>query len=213
MRRRRSSSVVTPADVVDAFSRDCALRTHKAVLKGSVMGKVTVRAITPGSFDEDPYSEDPAENHSRSRKAPVNSGTLKRIIPYMKPHKWTFLLLVVAGLMNALAVAASPVMLGVVIDKGITPKKMDVIVAVAMAIVALAVLESGSQYLRARCSARIGQGLIYQLRTQVFEHVQEQSVAFFTRSQTGSLVSRLNTDVMVLSRRRRRCCPRLSGPS
>jgi ATP-binding cassette subfamily B protein len=160
------------------------------------MGKVTVRAVTPGTLDEDPYSQEPTDNKSRVRAAGLRPGTVKRIVPYLKPHRWTFVVLVVAGLLNALAVAASPVLLGLMIDKGITPKRMNVIVAVALAVVALAALESLSQYLRARCSARIGQGLIYQLRTEVFGHVQQQSIAFFTRSQTGSLVSRLNTDVM-----------------
>jgi ATP-binding cassette subfamily B protein len=159
------------------------------------MGKVTVRAITPESLDEDPYSQ-PVENQSRVRGTRLKSGTIKRVIPYLKPYRWTIVLLVIAGLMNALAVVASPIMLGFVIDKGIALKRMDIIVAVALAVVALAAVESLSQYLRAWCSARIGQGLIYQLRTKVFEHVQEQPIAFFTRSQTGSLVSRLNTDVM-----------------
>jgi ATP-binding cassette, subfamily B, bacterial len=84
----------------------------------------------------------------------------------------------------------------VVIDRGILPKRPAVVIWVASAVGGLALLDSGVNVIRRYYSARIGQGVIYDLRTQVFEHVQRQPLAFFTRTQTGSLVSRLNGDVV-----------------
>ena len=90
-----------------------------------------------------------------------------------------------------------PVLLGVIIDKGILPKRTGVVLAVAAVVAGLALFDA---LLDARpalvLTARVGEGLIYDLRTEVFGHVQRQPIAFFTRAQTGSLVSRLNSDVI-----------------
>ncbi|MFD3657623.1 ABC transporter ATP-binding protein [Streptomyces sp. NPDC058620] len=104
--------------------------------------------------------------------------------------------LVGASALSALVTAASPLLFGIVIDKGITPGKMDVVIWVAGALLALALIDAMTQYFQAKLSAQIGEGLVYDLRTQVFQHVQAQPLGFFTRAQTGSLVSRLNTDVI-----------------
>ncbi|MDR3081211.1 MAG: ABC transporter ATP-binding protein/permease [Streptomyces sp.] len=101
-----------------------------------------------------------------------------------------------ASALSALVTAASPLLFGVVIDKGIVPGKMDIVVWVAVALLALALVDALTQYFQAKLSAQIGEGLVYDLRTQVFQHVQAQPIGFFTRAQTGSLVSRLNTDVI-----------------
>jgi ATP-binding cassette, subfamily B, bacterial len=90
----------------------------------------------------------------------------------------------------------SPLLAQRIIDDGILAGDSQLVVtlAVAMAFVALlsAMLTVGVGWL----SSRIGEGLIFDLRTQVFGHVQRQSLAFFTRTQTGALVSRLNNDVI-----------------
>ncbi|MEU8525752.1 MULTISPECIES: ABC transporter ATP-binding protein [Streptomyces] len=104
--------------------------------------------------------------------------------------------LVGASALSALVTAASPLLFGMVIDKGIVPGKMDIVVWVAGALLALALVDALTQYFQAKLSAQIGEGLVYDLRTQVFRHVQAQPIGFFTRAQTGSLVSRLNTDVI-----------------
>jgi ATP-binding cassette subfamily B protein len=83
-----------------------------------------------------------------------------------------------------------------IIDDGILPRRISVLIALALTTAALAVVDLLARYVQIWCSARVGQGLIFTLRTQVFRHVQQQPLAFFTRSQTGSLVSRLNTDVI-----------------
>jgi ATP-binding cassette, subfamily B, bacterial len=126
----------------------------------------------------------------------IRPGIVRRIIPYTRPYRWVMALLVGISALNALITAANPLLFGIAIDKGIVPGDNSVVVAVAVTIIGLAVLEAVTHYLAAWASARIGEGLVYDLRTRVFTHVQAQPLAFFTRSQTGSLVSRLNTDVV-----------------
>jgi ATP-binding cassette, subfamily B, bacterial len=89
-----------------------------------------------------------------------------------------------------------PVLLGVIIDKGIVPKRVHVVLTLAGVVVALALFDAGLNIVQRYFTARVGEGLIYDLRTEVFGHVQQQPIAFFTRAQTGSLVSRLNSDVI-----------------
>jgi ATP-binding cassette, subfamily B, bacterial len=91
---------------------------------------------------------------------------------------------------------ANPVLLGVIIDRGVLPRRLDVVLGVAGAMAGLAVFDAFLNFIQRWYTARVGQGLTYDLRTQVFGHVQRQPLAFFTRAQTGSLVSRLNTDVI-----------------
>ncbi|MFE3031375.1 ABC transporter ATP-binding protein [Streptomyces canus] len=99
-------------------------------------------------------------------------------------------------LLGAGIAAVTPVLFGKVIDEGVVPRRMGVVVGFALSLAGLAVLKAGTDYFRARLSAGIGQSLIFDLRVQAYAHVQEQSLAFFTRTQTGALVSRLNTDVV-----------------
>ena len=126
----------------------------------------------------------------------IKPGTVRRIMPYAKPYRWKLTLLLSACAVDAIITALSPLMLGLVINDGIIPGRIRIIIGLALGIAGLGILDALVNYIQARLSARIGQGLIYDLRTKIFSHVQQQSLAFFTRSQTGSLVSRLNTDVV-----------------
>jgi ATP-binding cassette, subfamily B, bacterial len=126
----------------------------------------------------------------------VRPGTVRRILPYAKPYRWVLALLMFVTALNAGITVANPLLLAVVIDRGILPHRFAVLIALSLVIVALGLLEVVAMYLQAWSSARVGQGVLLNLRTKVFTHVQQQPLAFFTRSQTGSLVSRLNTDVV-----------------
>ncbi|MEW1775032.1 ABC transporter ATP-binding protein [Streptomyces sp. NPDC086777] len=126
----------------------------------------------------------------------VRPGTLKRIIPYAKPFRWRLGLLMLVTASDAVITVTNPLILKSIIDDGVVPGRISVVIALSLTIAGLAVLDALVLYVQIRCSARIGQGLVYDLRTQVFRHVQRQPMAFFTRTQTGSLVSRLNTDVV-----------------
>ena len=121
---------------------------------------------------------------------------VRRILGYAQPYRayvWMFLItLVFASLLSV----AQPLLFRRIIDQGITPKDAHVVTITAIIIAGLAIIDSGVGLVGRYFSARIGEGLIYDLRTQVYSHVQEQSIAFFTRAQTGALISRLNSDVM-----------------
>ncbi|MEU8109291.1 ABC transporter ATP-binding protein [Nonomuraea muscovyensis] len=129
-------------------------------------------------------------------KQRLRPGTVRRIARYARPHGrqiTAFLLLVMAG---AVIVVANPLLMKAIIDDGILPKRPGVVVGLAVAIAVLALVDAGLTLVQRWFSARVGEGLIYDLRTEVFDHVQRMPVAFFTRTQTGALVSRLNTDVI-----------------
>jgi ATP-binding cassette subfamily B protein len=126
----------------------------------------------------------------------IKPGTIRRILPYARPYRWSIVALLVLTVLDAVVTAATPLLLKVIIDKGVLPKDTGIVVGVAFAVAGLAVLEALFVLVQRWYSARVGEGLIYDLRVQVFGHVQRQPIAFFTRAQTGSLVSRLNTDVI-----------------
>jgi ATP-binding cassette subfamily B protein len=126
----------------------------------------------------------------------IRPGTVRRIIPYAKPYRWKLTTLFAASVVDAVITALNPLLLGLVVNDGIIPGRIRIIIGLALSIGGLGILDALVNYVQALLSARIGQGLIYDLRTKIFTHVQQQSLAFFTRSQTGSLVSRLNTDVV-----------------
>ncbi|MEV1242124.1 ABC transporter ATP-binding protein [Nonomuraea sp. NPDC049750] len=129
-------------------------------------------------------------------KQRLTPGTVRRIARYAKPYTGqmtAFLLLVMAG---AVIVIANPLLMKAIIDDGILPRRSGVVVGLALAIGALALVDAALTLVQRWFSARIGEGLIYDLRTEVFDHVQRMPVAFFMRAQTGALVSRLNSDVI-----------------
>jgi ATP-binding cassette, subfamily B, bacterial len=126
----------------------------------------------------------------------VRPGTVRRIVPYALKYRWALLLLLVSTAIDSGIVVASPLILGLVIDDAILPRKLTILIELSLVSAGLALLDALTSYIETWCAARIGQGLIFTLRNEVFKKVQQQPLAFFTRSQTGSLVSRLNGDVM-----------------
>ncbi|ABD11829.1 ABC-type multidrug transport system, ATPase and permease component [Frankia casuarinae] len=126
----------------------------------------------------------------------IRPGTMRRILPYAKPYRWRLVLLLAAGSLEAASIAANPLLLKFLIDDGILKENTRLVVVVASVVAALALLDAFLGIAQRMLSARFGEQIIYDLRTRVFAHVQRQPIAFFTRAQTGSLVSRLNTDVI-----------------
>jgi ATP-binding cassette, subfamily B, bacterial len=129
-------------------------------------------------------------------KQKITPGTVRRIFPYARPYRLQLTLLLTSTVIDALITAATPLLFGFIIDNGIKPGRVSVVIWLAVVVGALALLDSLVQLALNLYSARISEGLIYDLRTQVFLNVQRQPIAFFTRTQTGALVSRLNTDVL-----------------
>ncbi|WP_019633781.1 ABC transporter ATP-binding protein [Actinomadura atramentaria] len=126
----------------------------------------------------------------------LKPGTVRRIAGYARPYKKELAVFLALNAFAALIVVANPLLLKSIIDRGIVPHRMGLVVWLAVAVAGLALVEAVLGLAQRWYSARIGEGLIYDLRTQVFAHVQRQPVAFFMRTQTGSLVSRLNSDVI-----------------
>jgi ATP-binding cassette subfamily B protein len=123
-------------------------------------------------------------------------GTVSRILGYATPYRALVIGFLVTLVLDAVLVVAQPLLFRRIIDQGVTPGDSRVVTTTALVIAGIAVLDSGLTLLGRWYSSRIGEGLIYDLRTQVYDHVQRMPVAFFTRTQTGALVSRLNSDVI-----------------
>ncbi len=129
-------------------------------------------------------------------KQKLKPGTVRRIAGYARPYRLELAIFLLAAALDAGVTVGYPVLLGIVIDKGILPRRPSVVLAVAGAMAGLALFDAFLSVVQRYFTSRVGEGLIYDLRTQVFGHVQRQPIAFFTRAQTGSLVSRLNSDVI-----------------
>jgi ATP-binding cassette subfamily B protein len=122
--------------------------------------------------------------------------TFKRILAFAVPYKVELIYFLIAVVIDASLVVATPLLLRTLIDKGVVPHNGGLVTKLALIVGLLAVADALINMVSRYFSARIGEGLIYDLRTQVFQHVQRQSIAFFTRTQTGALISRLNSDVI-----------------
>lgn len=123
-------------------------------------------------------------------------GTLRRILGYAGNFKGLIAGFLVLLVVDSLLVVAQPLLFRRIVDDGITPGNARVVTLTAALVALLAVVEAAVGLVSRWQSSRIGEGLIYDLRTEVFSHVQRQPIAFFTRTQTGALVSRLNSDVI-----------------
>jgi ATP-binding cassette subfamily B protein len=137
------------------------------------------------------FSRDPSITHQR-----IKPGTVRRIGGYARPYRWSLAAFLVVTILDAVVTVSYPLLLRVIIDNGILKHDTAVVAGGAGIVAALAVFDAFLGFGQRWFSSRIGEGLIYDLRTKVFDHVQRQPIAFFTRTQTGSLVSRLNSDVI-----------------
>jgi ATP-binding cassette subfamily B protein len=126
----------------------------------------------------------------------LKPGTVRRILTYAKPYRLWLSLFLIVTILDALITVVNPLLLRAIIDKGILGHDLAIVIGIASAVAAVAVFDAFLGFAIRWYSSRIGEGLIYDLRTEVFSHVQQQPIAFFTRAQTGSLVSRLNSDVI-----------------
>jgi len=135
---------------------------------------------------------------SEVTKRKLAPGTVRRIAGFATPYKFEISIFLVLVIVDAIISVAIPLLFRVVIDEVDTngSGSRSVVIGVALAIAGIAIFDAGLSLIQRYFSARVGEGLIYDLRTLVFGHVQRMPVAFFTRTQTGALVSRLNTDVI-----------------
>ncbi|MFD8389505.1 ABC transporter ATP-binding protein [Streptomyces sp. NPDC059680] len=134
--------------------------------------------------------------NAQDERRPFARATLRRIAAFARPHRAGIVRFVVLGVVTALLAVATPVLAGRVVDAIVAGHDSGTVVRLSLLIALVALAEAGLGILGRRLSATLGEGLILDLRTAVFDHVQRMPVAFFTRTRTGALVSRLNNDVI-----------------
>jgi ATP-binding cassette subfamily B protein len=141
-----------------------------------------------------------AFRHLRSDRSVVNNrldrGTVRRVIGFARPHRGLISVFLGLTVVDAAMVVVIPLLVQRIVDDGILKGDNALVAWLALAMAGVALVSAVLAVLGGWLSSRIGEGLIFDLRTQVFGHVQRQSLAFFTRTQTGALVSRLNNDVI-----------------
>ncbi len=128
--------------------------------------------------------------------AELSPGITRRVLGYARPYLAAIVVFLVLVVADAVVVVAVPLLLRDIIDHGVVQADRDLVVRLSLVVAGLAVVDAVLGIVQRWFSARIGEGLIFNLRTEVFGHVLSQPIAFFTRAQTGSLVSRLNSDVI-----------------
>jgi len=126
----------------------------------------------------------------------VAKGTTRRILSFALPYRRILIIFLGAVVVDAVVAAINPLILRAIIDKGILAKNSQLVVTLAMVAAGLAIFDAGLSLIERRISARIGESLIYDMRAKVFRHIQSMPLAFFSRTQTGALISRLNNDVI-----------------
>ena len=126
----------------------------------------------------------------------LKPGTLKRIMGFALPYKVSLSFFMITVIIDAFLIIATPLLIKQLIDDGVIPGNDNLVTKLAAVVALIAILDAVFSMIGRWFSSRIGEGLIFDLRKMVFEHVQKQSIAFFTRTQTGALISRLNSDVI-----------------
>jgi len=126
----------------------------------------------------------------------LKPGTIGRIFSFAKPYQVSIYIYLATVVVDAALIVATPLLLKRLIDDGVIPQNGAIVTQLAIWVGLIAIADAAFNMLGRYFSSRIGEGLIYDLRSLVFAHVQKQSIAFFTRTQTGALISRINSDVI-----------------
>jgi len=133
---------------------------------------------------------------SSLKRRKVGRAVVKRVFKYARPYRGIVILFLITLVAVSLLTVGQPLLFQWIVDSGISAGNARVVTIGAILVAVLAIADAGAGVIARWFSSRIGEGLIYDLRTEVFSHVQKQSIAFFTRAQTGALVSRVNSDVI-----------------
>jgi ATP-binding cassette subfamily B protein len=134
----------------------------------------------------------------------IKKGTLPRIAKFARPYKTILIIFLSAVVLDAVVSSIAPLVLRAIIDiitqkgvhRALAGSREHLIIWLAVLTAALAIGDACLSMIERRLSSVIGEGLIYDLRARVFGHIQEMPIAFFSRTQTGALISRLNNDVV-----------------
>ncbi|MFD3539042.1 ABC transporter ATP-binding protein [Streptomyces sp. NPDC058662] len=134
--------------------------------------------------------------NAQQDRRPFSRASLRRVAAFARPHRRGLTLFLLLSVVTALLAVATPVLASKVVDAIVNGRESGTVTRLALLIALIAVVEAALGLLTRRLSSTLGEGLILDLRTAVFDHVQRMPVAFFTRTRTGALVSRLNNDVI-----------------
>jgi ATP-binding cassette, subfamily B, bacterial len=126
----------------------------------------------------------------------IKKGTLPRVLEFARPYKVTLSVFLAAVILDAVLSSVAPLVLRAIFDIGVPQKRDGLIIGLAFLTVGLALADAVVSLFERRLSSLIGEGLIYDLRARVYQHIQRMPIAFFSRTQTGALISRLNNDVI-----------------
>src|SRR5437773_11402292 len=126
----------------------------------------------------------------------IDRAVMRRVFRYIRPYTRQLIAFVATVIAGSVATAVSPLLLKSLLDTAIPHHDRTLVMWIALGAVGLALANGALSLVQRYYSARIGEGLIYDLRVALFDHVQRMPIAFFTRTQTGSLLSRLNSDVV-----------------
>lgn len=136
------------------------------------------------------------KDKNQIKGAKIKKETVLRVLTYAKPYKWQLLLFLLVISVDALFAAWSPLLLRSIIDVGIAKGDIPYVIRYALFTALLAIGSAILTLVQRWLSSRIGQGVIFDLQKELFEHIQQLSLAFFARTKTGALVQRINGDVM-----------------
>ncbi len=134
--------------------------------------------------------------HDDGDRRPFSRATLKRIMAFARPHRGKLTIFLLLSVATAVLAVATPLLAGQVVNAIVGGGEAGLVIELAVLIAVIAVAEAGLGLVTRWLSSQIGENLIYDLRRAVFQHVQRMPLAFFTRTRTGALVSRLNNDVI-----------------
>ncbi len=126
----------------------------------------------------------------------VTKGTARRMVQFARPYRAILLWFLVLVVIDAVIGVINPLLFRSIIDKGIPEHNKSLILGLALVAAVLALVDTALSIGIRWVSAKVGEGLIFDMRSKVFEHIQKMPIAFFTRTQTGALISRLNNDVI-----------------
>ena len=126
----------------------------------------------------------------------VTKGTARRMFHFASPYKRLLTWFMVLVVIDAIIGAVNPLIVRSIINNGILEHDRNLVVTLALLMAGLAIADAALSLVQRWVSASVGEGLIFDLRAKVFGHIQQMPVAFFTRTQTGALITRLNNDVL-----------------
>jgi ATP-binding cassette subfamily B protein len=129
--------------------------------------------------------------------ATLRPGLLRRVVrDFAQPFRGLLIGFILTLVASALTDLAPPLLFRQIIDRALPEKNLALLNLLALSVVLLALASAALSFAERYCSSRIGEGLIFSLRSRLFDHVQRLPIGFFTRTQTGALISRMNNDVI-----------------